>query len=654
MAGGRDRVVWLGVLLAGAANLSKTRAAVVFTQLQQTDNQLPCNNFPAAASWKSAATTKKLRSCSCPQTDPTKPNKAFKILVGFTRIPDLSTEFEYETFPRDCFFSLYPSHLLPAANLRHGRVPPPLGAALISHLAPWPTPSFPWLTSIRRALAEYRRNPEECGDSLRILLENCISCFSDDEHYRNDARFVKICILYGDVIQDFKRIFEMMEEKGICQGLSILFEAYAAFLIAKGDLLEANKVYRLGISRNAQPVERLKRMHALFLKHVEEIIRNAAPEPQADKIVNERQEQLCVDPWSTSITESFLKEKETYLKKYDGYHCINKIYSGKASLSSLQNSSRNKTLELGCRKYQIKGCSGQGRFAQVYKAYVDGNADDVVALKIQRPAFPWEFYMYRQLDERIHSEQRSSFGLAHRVHIYADSSILVTDYLSHGTLQDAINSHLVTQKLMEEVLCIHYTIEMLRMLETLHSVGIIHGDFKPDNLLVRYAREELKADGFSTRTGNWADQGLCLVDWGRGIDLNLFPPGTKFTGDCRTSGFSCVEMQENKPWTYQVDTYGLCVIVHMMLHGSYMTLEKKANPDGSFHYQPKKPFKRYWKTELWSNLFSTLLNNRSNESDVELLQCLRKSFEDSMCSNQQLISQLKHLLARQKSSLCLT
>lgn len=55
-------------------------------------------------------------------------------------------------------------------------------------------------------------------------------------------------------------------------------------------------------------------------------------------------------------------------------------------------------------------------------------------------------------------------------------------------VQDAINSHLVMQKAMEEVLCIYYTIELLRMLEILHSVSIIHGDFKPDNLLVRYAR----------------------------------------------------------------------------------------------------------------------------------------------------------------------
>lgn len=55
-------------------------------------------------------------------------------------------------------------------------------------------------------------------------------------------------------------------------------------------------------------------------------------------------------------------------------------------------------------------------------------------------------------------------------------------------MQDAINSYLVVGKSMEEVLCIYYTTEMLHMIETLHNVGLVHGDFKPDNLLIRYAR----------------------------------------------------------------------------------------------------------------------------------------------------------------------
>lgn len=36
----------------------------------------------------------------------------------------------------------------------------------------------------------------------------------------------------------------------------------------------------------------------------------------------------------------------------------------------------------GGKKYQIKGCAGQGGFAQVFKAYVDSNPDDTVALKV--------------------------------------------------------------------------------------------------------------------------------------------------------------------------------------------------------------------------------------------------------------------------------
>lgn len=43
---------------------------------------------------------------------------------------------------------------------------------------------------------------------------------------------------------------------------------------------------------------------------------------------------------------------------------------------------------------------------------------------------------------------------------------------------------------MDEGLCLYYTIEMLLMLENLHKVGLIHGDFKPDNLLIRSTRSE--------------------------------------------------------------------------------------------------------------------------------------------------------------------
>ncbi|PKI51322.1 hypothetical protein CRG98_028269 [Punica granatum] len=352
-----------------------------------------------------------------------------------------------------------------------------------------------------------------------------------------------------------------------------------------------------------------------------------------------------------STTKDLLEKLAPQLMKCDGYISSAKPYSGKVALSSLRNSSRNKIIEIGGKKYQIKGCAGQGGFAQVYRAYVNSNPDDVVALKIQKPAFPWEFYMYRQLDLRIAEPERSAFGLAHKMHVFQDCSILVCDYLSHGTLQDAINSYLVTGKSMEEVLCIYYTTEMLYMLENLHRAHIIHGDFKADNLLIRYASDNLSEEDFLDRGGPWASQGLCLVDWGRGIDLKLFPENIEFNGDSRTSGFRCVEMQEKKPWKYQVDIYGLCVVVHMMLHGSYMEVVKKSSSDGNF-YKPKSSFKRYWKVDLWEKLFSKLLNTSHANYDPNLLKDIRHSLKDYMRSNPQLIRKLKELLAKQRASLC--
>ncbi|CAN0896797.1 Mitotic checkpoint serine/threonine-protein kinase BUB1 [Linum grandiflorum] len=308
-------------------------------------------------------------------------------------------------------------------------------------------------------------------------------------------------------------------------------------------------------------------------------------------------------------------------------------------------------VELGKRKYQIKGLAGKGGFAQVFKAHDSSNPDEIIALKIQTPPFPWEFYIYRQLDQRIPVWQRSCFGFAHRMHLYSDYSILVCDFLSHGTLHDVINSYVVIGKTMEEPLCIYYTIEMLYMLETLHDVGLIHGDFKPDNLVLRCARDELNEDEYMQRDGPWSEQGLCLIDWGKAIDLHLFPSNVEFEGSCSTSGFRCVEMQQNKRWKCQTDSYNLCAVVHTMIHGSYMHLETKHTSDAGDIYMPRASVKRYWNSKLWEKLFKQLLNNAPHDDKI-LLHDLRVEFQEYLSSDPKLLRTLKELLTKQRLSLC--
>ena len=47
-------------------------------------------------------------------------------------------------------------------------------------------------------------------------------------------------------------------------------------------------------------------------------------------------------------------------------------------------------------------------------------------------------------------------------------------------------------------------------------------------------------------------QCLRLVDFGQAIDMSLYPPGTTFMAKVGTSGFQCIEMMTDQPWTYQV------------------------------------------------------------------------------------------------------
>ncbi|KAK9078073.1 hypothetical protein SSX86_002130 [Deinandra increscens subsp. villosa] len=515
-------------------------------------------------------------------------------------------------------------------------------------LAPGEDPLLPHLRSIEAALDKFESSKNNGEDVYEELVYDCIQTFKHQSDYRNDIRFLKIWLIYLDFCPDHKAVFEEIERLKICLDKSLLYESYALLLEAMGMMGEAHFVYQSGISRNAEPIGRLKKAHEYFLERMHAVVDTCS----STKVSLIDEENGYVNPWSISIIKNQLQKMNAQISKYQGYHASSKCYSGKVALSTLHKSVRNKMIEIGGKKYQIKGCAGKGGFAQVYKACANGNADEVVALKIQKPPFPWEFYMYRQVDKRIQKNERMCFGYAHRLHLYSDYSILVSDFLAHGTLLDAINTNVCTGVSMDEVLCIHYTIEMLSMLENLHGNGIIHGDFKPDNLLMRYASaDNLTEDGFGTRSGPWHEQGLCLVDWGRGIDLQLFPNNVKFNGDCRTSGFRCVQMQENKPWTYQVDTYGLCVIVHLMLHNTYLEIDKKPSPDG-YSYQPKSPFKRYQQVDLWKKLFMDLLNNDDDDEHLTILGSLRKSFQDYMCSNPHLIKQLKQSLTKQRISMC--
>ena len=213
---------------------------------------------------------------------------------------------------------------------------------------------------------------------------------------------------------------------------------------------------------------------------------------------------------------------------------------------------------------------------------------------------------------------------------------LVMPFGEHGTLQDVLNSYLREGKQMHETLVMYYAVEMLRLVEWIHGAGIVHADLKPDNLLLRNGGDNW-CDWAPHRPGSWTEKGLALIDYGRAIDLLMYPEDAAFFGDAGAEAFRCVEMVHGKPWTYQADCYAIASTVHCLLYGSYMEVE--LTPGTTNTYRQRQPLRRYWKTELWEVVFDRLLN-QPTESTPPPLGSLRSLLEEQMRDEGQNIRKL--------------
>ncbi|KAL9101667.1 MAG: hypothetical protein Q9163_003106 [Psora crenata] len=293
--------------------------------------------------------------------------------------------------------------------------------------------------------------------------------------------------------------------------------------------------------------------------------------------------------------------------------------------------------------FTIKRELGKGAFAPVYLAERNStNADDesrsLVAIKCEHPPTSWEFYIMTLLHTRLAPDNRALESLlrAHSLYLFSDEAYLLEAYLDQGTLLDLVNiaksDPTSGQATLDESIAMFFTIELLRTVEDMHSIDILHGDLKADNCLVRLAHTTAKDDDWDPQyrpdgSMGWSHKGLTLIDFGRSIDMRAFSPRTQFIADWKTGKQDCIEMRELRPWTYQVDYYGIAGVVHSLLFGKYIEdcvvedgggwrdgdgVEQGPRIGARKKYKIREGLKRYWQTELWASLFDLLLNPLSH------------------------------------------
>lgn len=435
------------------------------------------------------------------------------------------------------------------------------------------------------------------------------------------------------------------------------------------------------------------------------ILRAAAQLPRAPVKQEPIIQDILCNPLDEGLRKNIYEKLNPPLSSYPGFYqhstksgrgaeirkfckAIGKKDAEKATLN-LPNAP---TLEFitgdGGSSFTIKRELGKGAFAPVFlvenNLVADAEDDEdecmderlkhrrtLEALKMEHPPSPWEFYIMRQLMLRLdNTRPLDSIVRAHEMQLFADEAFLFIDYRDQGTVLDLVNTarsepNASAGTAMDELLAMFLAVELLRTVEAFHQVGIIHGDLKPDNCLVRFEpttdaewSPKYKPDG----SAGWSKKGVSFIDFGRGIDMTLFTPSVQFVADWKTDNQDCAEMREMRPWTYQVDYHGLASIIYTMLFGKYIetVAERSQIVGGSTkHYRIATSLKRYWQQEIWNEVFEVLLNPLQHTGGEEMkgmpinnaLSRCRRRMEEWLAGNCEKGVGLKALIRKMEGSL---
>lgn len=371
----------------------------------------------------------------------------------------------------------------------------------------------------------------------------------------------------------------------------------------------------------------------------------AASSSQRFKEPSQKQQGLApIDPLSTEIMQSILTGSSIPLERMDGFvDCRDRKCRKLDSLQKMTKIRRKSAgsarssgaheeagyeLELHKATFSVREKLGEGGYGAVFRVEEmldeerEGEEDGrQTAIKVQSPANVWEYFALKTMHSRLPEHTLESIVRAQGLYAYQDESYLLLDYCDQGTLLDAVN-HAQEAGIgpssagtgMDETLAMFFTVELTRILASLHASRFTHGDFKIDNCLVRLEDVPGGAKGWSNAyqkdgTGGWRYKGVKIIDFGRTVDLEAFPEGQTFQTNWTTDMHDCAEMKEGKPWRYQPDYYNLACCAHVLLFGKYLeTVTSTDDTTGRTRYSIKEPLKRYHQAQLWTPFFDLLLN----------------------------------------------
>ncbi|MBA0808804.1 hypothetical protein Gohar_024514 [Gossypium harknessii] len=133
-------------------------------------------------------------------------------------------------------------------------------------------PLQPWLDCIKWVQEAFPPGGDFSG--LVLIYEQCVRAFWHSDRYKDDLRYLKVWLEYvvfgkwclqAEHCSDAEVIYSFLDANDIGKTHSAYYIAYALHMESKSKMKAANDILNLGISSNAQPIQKLRDAYKKFL-----------------------------------------------------------------------------------------------------------------------------------------------------------------------------------------------------------------------------------------------------------------------------------------------------------------------------------------------------------------------------------------------------
>jgi len=258
-------------------------------------------------------------------------------------------------------------------------------------------------------------------------------------------------------------------------------------------------------------------------------------------------------------------------------------------------------INTGRYNFKIVQKIAEGGFATIFKAE---NEKKPLVVKVEETSFPWETLVLGEIKRRFNETEslRKFTNMLPEIFLcirYNGATCMLMEEMTRGTLLQYQHERMQYKKDIGKV---ELAIRMMELVHALHTIGILHGDIKPDNFMVVGETRDKQHNPVPK---------LKLIDFGRAIDLKSHPDNVVFMQPSKTDSFECTQMTKKQPWNYHIDFYGLAGTMHVMMYAKYM---ETVDNQGSICIAQRRI------QPMWTTFFDALLNFKTpTESCVPTL-----------------------------------